>query len=39
MRAVVDRLTVAEIAAHPGLTLDCDTWEDVERTRQIMEDR
>jgi molybdopterin-guanine dinucleotide biosynthesis protein A len=39
MRAVVDGLTVAEIAAHPELTLDCDTWEDVERTRQILEDR
>jgi molybdopterin-guanine dinucleotide biosynthesis protein A len=39
MRAVVTRLTVAEIAAHPDLTLDCDTWPDVERTRQILEDR
>jgi molybdopterin-guanine dinucleotide biosynthesis protein A len=39
MRAVVARLTVTEIAAHPDLTLDCDTWPDVERTRQIMEDR
>jgi molybdopterin-guanine dinucleotide biosynthesis protein A len=39
MRAVVARLTIAEIAAHPDLTLDCDTWQDVERTRQILEDR
>jgi molybdopterin-guanine dinucleotide biosynthesis protein A len=39
MRAVVARLTVTEIAAHPDLTLDCDTWQDVERTRQILEDR
>jgi molybdopterin-guanine dinucleotide biosynthesis protein A len=39
MRAVVARLTVAEIAAHPDLTLDCDTWQDVERTRRILEDR
>jgi molybdopterin-guanine dinucleotide biosynthesis protein A len=39
MRALVDGLTVAEIAAHPELTLDCDTWEDVERTRQILEDK
>ena len=39
MRAVVARLTVAEIAAHPDLTLDCDTWPDVERTRRILEDR
>jgi molybdopterin-guanine dinucleotide biosynthesis protein A len=39
MRAVVASLTVAEIAAHPDLTLDCDTWQDVERTRRILEDR
>jgi molybdopterin-guanine dinucleotide biosynthesis protein A len=39
MHAVVTRLTAAEIAAHPDLTLDCDTWPDVERSRQILEDR
>ena len=39
MRALVDRLTVAEIAADAELTLDCDTWQDVERVRQILEDR
>jgi molybdopterin-guanine dinucleotide biosynthesis protein A len=39
MRSVVARLTVAEIAAHPDLTLDCDTWPDVERTRRLLEDR
>jgi molybdopterin-guanine dinucleotide biosynthesis protein A len=39
MRAVVARLTAAEIAAHPDLTLDCDTWPDVERSREILEDR
>src|SRR4051794_19883322 len=39
MRSVVSRLTVAEIAAHPDLTLDCDTWPDVERTRRLLEDR
>jgi molybdopterin-guanine dinucleotide biosynthesis protein A len=39
MRAVVTRLTAAEIAAHSDLTLDCDTWPDVERSRQILEDR
>jgi molybdopterin-guanine dinucleotide biosynthesis protein A len=39
MRAVVAGLTVAEIPAHSDLTLDCDTWRDVERTRQILEDR
>jgi molybdopterin-guanine dinucleotide biosynthesis protein A len=38
MHAVVARLTAAEIAAHPDLTLDCDTWQDVERTRRILED-
>ena len=39
MRSIVASLTVAPIAAHSDLTLDCDTWQDVERTRQIMEDR
>jgi molybdopterin-guanine dinucleotide biosynthesis protein A len=39
MRSVLARLTIEEIAAHPDLTLDCDTWRDVERTRQIMEGR
>jgi molybdopterin-guanine dinucleotide biosynthesis protein A len=39
MRSLVARLTVVEIAAHPDLTLDCDTWPDVERTRRALEDR
>jgi len=39
MRSVVAGLTVDEIAAHPDLTLDCDTWQDVERTRRILEER
>jgi molybdopterin molybdotransferase len=39
MRMVVDRLTITEIAAHPEVTLDCDTWQDVELTRKILEDR
>jgi len=39
MRAVVARLTVTEVAAHSDLTLDCDTWTDVERTRRVLEDR
>jgi molybdopterin-guanine dinucleotide biosynthesis protein A len=39
MRSVVAGLTVAEIAAHPELTLDCDTWQDVERTRRLLEER
>jgi molybdopterin-guanine dinucleotide biosynthesis protein A len=39
MRSVVAGLTVAGIAAHSDLTLDCDTWDDVERTRQLLEER
>lgn len=39
MRDVVNRLTIAEVATDPETTLDCDTWDDVERTRQILEGR
>jgi molybdopterin-guanine dinucleotide biosynthesis protein A len=38
MRRVVHRLTVAEVATDPEVTLDCDTWDDVERSRSLLED-
>jgi molybdopterin-guanine dinucleotide biosynthesis protein A len=39
MRTLVGRLTVVEVAAEPQETLDCDTWDDVERSRALLEDR
>jgi CTP:molybdopterin cytidylyltransferase MocA len=32
-------LTVAEVAANPEETLDIDTWDDVERSGALLEDR
>jgi CTP:molybdopterin cytidylyltransferase MocA len=32
-------LTVADVAANPGETLDIDTWADAERSRALLEDR
>jgi molybdopterin-guanine dinucleotide biosynthesis protein A len=39
MRNLVGRLTVAEVAANPEETLDIDTWDDVERSGALLEDR
>jgi molybdopterin-guanine dinucleotide biosynthesis protein A len=39
MRSLVRRLTVAEVAADPEETLDIDTWDDVERSGALLEDR
>jgi molybdopterin-guanine dinucleotide biosynthesis protein A len=38
MRRVVHCLTVTEVATDPEVTLDCDTWDDVERSRDLLED-
>ena len=38
MRTLVGHLRVTEMVAHPGETVDCDTWDDVDRSRQLMED-
>jgi molybdopterin-guanine dinucleotide biosynthesis protein A len=37
MRRLVDGLTVTEVATDPEVTLDCDTWADVERSRDAAE--
>ena len=37
MRNVVDALTVAEVLADPGITVDIDTWADLERSRDLLE--
>jgi molybdopterin-guanine dinucleotide biosynthesis protein A len=39
MRHVVGRLTVTEVSTDPEVTLDCDTWDDVERSRDLLEER
>ncbi len=39
MRHVVARLTMQELATDPEVTLDCDTWDDVERSRHLLEGR
>ena len=39
VRHLVGPLTVHEIAADPETTADCDTWADVARTRELLEDR
>jgi molybdopterin-guanine dinucleotide biosynthesis protein A len=39
MRALTAGLTVTEVVADPETTLDCDTWDDVERSRKIVEER
>jgi molybdopterin-guanine dinucleotide biosynthesis protein A len=39
MRSLVRRLTVTEVAANPEETLDIDTWDDVERSGALLEDR
>jgi molybdopterin-guanine dinucleotide biosynthesis protein A len=39
MRSLVRRLTLAEVAANPEETLDIDTWDDVERSGALLEDR
>ena len=39
MRSLVRRLTVAEVVANPEETLDIDTWDDVERSGAVLEDR
>ncbi len=39
MRRVVGQLTVTEMPADPEVTLDCDTWADVEHSRELKEGR
>jgi molybdopterin-guanine dinucleotide biosynthesis protein A len=39
MRHVVRDLTIVECPTDPEVTLDCDTWSDVERSRDLLEDR
>ncbi len=39
MRELTSRLTLTEIEADAELTLDCDTWDDVARSRNLLEDR
>jgi molybdopterin-guanine dinucleotide biosynthesis protein A len=39
MRQVVRRLTMTDVPTDPEVTLDCDTWEDVERSRDLLEER
>jgi molybdopterin-guanine dinucleotide biosynthesis protein A len=39
MRNVVSGLTIVECPTDPEVTLDCDTWSDVERSRDLLEDR
>ena len=36
---LLSRLTVVELAADPGVTADCDTWDEVETSRRAMEGR
>ena len=39
VRDLFGRLTVLEVQADPGVTADCDTWDDVDRSRRAMEGR
>ncbi len=39
MRVLAKRLTLVEIRADPESTLDCDTWDDVARSRDALEER
>lgn len=39
MRHVVRHLTVTEVATDPEVTLDCDTWDDVGHSRDLLEGR
>ena len=39
MRDVVSRLTVTDVTADPETTLDIDTWDDIARSREILEDQ
>jgi molybdopterin-guanine dinucleotide biosynthesis protein A len=39
MWALTKSLTVAEVPTDPETTLDCDTWDDIERSRQLLEER
>jgi molybdopterin-guanine dinucleotide biosynthesis protein A len=39
MRQLTSALTITELVADPETTLDCDTWDDIERTRQLLEER
>ncbi len=39
MRELTSHLTLTEIEADAELTLDCDTWDDVARSRNLLEDR
>lgn len=39
MRNLARCLTIVEIPADPGTTLDCDTWPDVHRSHRILEER
>ncbi|MEP6666722.1 MAG: molybdenum cofactor guanylyltransferase [Nocardioidaceae bacterium] len=39
MRVVAKRLTLVEIQADPETTRDCDTWDDVTRSRDALEER
>lgn len=39
VRDLLSRLTVVGVPADPGLTADCDTWDDVARARLAMEGR
>ncbi len=38
MRQLMAPLTVVEIPTDPGVTADCDTWADVDRSRMLLED-
>lgn len=38
MRDVVGRLTVVDVSADPETTLDIDTWDDIARSREILEE-
>jgi molybdopterin-guanine dinucleotide biosynthesis protein A len=39
VRDLAKRLTLVEIAADPETTLDCDTWTDVQRSHDALEER
>jgi len=39
MRVLAKQLTLEEIQADPETTLDCDTWDDVARSRDVLEER
>jgi molybdopterin-guanine dinucleotide biosynthesis protein A len=39
MRELAERLTITELLTDPEVTLDCDTWDDINRSRQLLEER